>query len=148
MTIRRFALIYGIVFLIVGIAGFIPGLVMPFGPQHPELTVEAASGRLFGLFPVNVLHSIVHIIFGIWGIAVWRSIPRSLIYARSVAVIYAVFVIMGLIPGLRTTFGLIPLYGHDVWLHVLLAGIAGYFGFVARADTGTTTTSGATTGPQ
>jgi hypothetical protein len=148
MAIRRFALVYGIVFLIVGIAGFIPGFVTPLEPQHPDLAVEAGAGRLFGLFPVNVLHNIVHIIFGIWGIAVWRSIPRSLTYARSVAVIYAVFVVMGLIPMLRTTFGLIPLYGHDVWLHVLLAGVAAYFGFVARTDTGAATTTGATTGPR
>jgi len=38
--------------------------------------------------------------------------------------------------GLRTTFGLVPLYGHDVWLHAVLAAVAAYFGFVARADTG------------
>ncbi len=146
MAIRRFALVYGIVFLVVGIAGFIPGLTVPLGPQHPDLAIEAGAGRLFGLFPVNVLHNLVHIVFGIWGIAVWRSVPRSLTYARAVAIIYAMFVIMGLIPVLRTTFGLIPLYGHDVWLHILLAAVAGYFGFVARADTGATTS--ATAGPR
>lgn len=147
MAIRRFALVYGIVFLVVGIAGFIPGLTTPLGPQHPDLAVEAGAGRLFGLFPVNFVHNLVHIIFGIWGIAVWRSVPRSLTYARAVAIIYALFVIMGLIPVLHTAFGLVPLYGHDVWLHILLAAVAGYFGFVARADTGATTT-GAAAGPR
>lgn len=146
MAIRRFALVYGIVFLVVGIAGFIPGLVMPLEPQHPDLAVEAGAGRLFGLFPVNLLHNLVHIVFGIWGIAAWRSVLRSLTYARSVAIIYAVFVIMGVIPVLHTAFGLVPLYGHDVWLHILLAGVAGYFGFVARADTGAA--KDATAGPR
>lgn len=39
---------------------------------------------------------------------------------------------MGLIPGLDTTFGLVPLFGNDVWLHILLAAPAAYFGFVHR----------------
>ena len=136
MAIRYFALVYGIVFLVIGVAGFIPGFLAPLDPQHPELALSAGEGRLFGLFPINVLHNLVHIIFGIWGIAVWRSIPRAVMYAKSVAVIYAVFVVMGIIPFLRTTFGLVPLYGHDVWLHAVLAAVAAYFGFAARADTG------------
>ncbi|HEX2139967.1 MAG TPA: DUF4383 domain-containing protein [Woeseiaceae bacterium] len=136
MAIRYFALIYGVVFLLVGIAGFIPGFVMPLEAEHPELAIEAGAGRLFGLFPVNVVHNLVHVVFGVWGLLAWRSIPGSVKYARAVAVIYGLFFIMGLIPLLQTTFGLVPLYGHDVWLHVLLAGVAAYFGFVARADTG------------
>lgn len=135
MAIRYFALIYGIVFLLVGIAGFIPGFVMPLEAEHPELAIEAGAGRLFGLFPVNVVHNLVHVVFGVWGLLAWRSVSGSLSYARSVAVIYGVLVIMGLIPVLQTTFGLVPLYGHDIWLHVLLAAVAAYFGFVARADT-------------
>lgn len=134
MTIRNFALIYGIVFLIVGIAGFIPAFITPPLPQDPDLAVSAGHGYLFGLFPVNVLHNIVHVLFGIWGLAVYRSVSGSLTYARAVAVIYALLVLMGLIPALRTTFGLIPLYGHDIWLHVLLAAVAAYFGFFARRE--------------
>lgn len=136
MSVRNFALIYGIVFLLVAIAGFIPGLVMPFEAEHPELAVESGAGRLFGLFPVNVLHNLVHGVFGVWGLLAWRSVSGSVTYARAVAIIYAVFVIMGLIPGLQTTFGLIPLYGHDVWLHVVLAAVAAYFGWAAKAETG------------
>lgn len=136
MAIRYFALVYGIVFLVVGIAGFIPAFLTPLDPQHPDLAVSAGEGKLFGLFPVNVLHNLVHLAFGIWGVAVWRSVARSITYARAVAIIYAVFVLMGVIPFLRTTFGLVPLYGHDVWLHIVLAAVAGYFGFAARADTG------------
>lgn len=136
MAIRYFALIYGIVFLVVGIAGFVPGLVMPMGADDPELAVDAAAGRLFGLFPVNALHDLVHIAFGVWGLVAYRSISGSLAYARGVAIIYGILLVMGLIPGLSTTFGLIPLYGHDVWLHAVLAGVAAYFGFMARVDTG------------
>ena len=136
MNVRNFALIYGIVFLLVAISGFIPGFVTPLEAEHPELAVESGAGRLFGLFPVNVLHNLVHGVFGVWGLLAWRSAPASMTYARAVAIIYAVFAVMGLIPALQTTFGLVPLYGHDVWLHVVLAAVAAYFGWAAKAPTG------------
>lgn len=132
MKTRYFALVYGIVFLAVGIAGFIPGLLMPSAADH-VLAVDAMDGRLLGLFPVNILHNIVHILFGLWGIAAYRSWSAARVYARVVAVVYAILAVMGLVPVLNTTFGLIPLYGHDVWLHALLAAIAAYFGF-AKVD--------------
>lgn len=131
MNARYFALIYGVVFLLVGIAGFIPGLVTPLG-VGPDLTVTASSGHLFGLFPVNLLHNLVHVAFGIGGLVGYRDFPSARFYARVVAITYAVLTVMGLIPGLKTLFGLVPLYGHDIWLHAVLAIIATYFGFVAR----------------
>lgn len=133
MAIRYFALTYGVVFLLVGIAGFIPGLVQPYQTAEPNLVIEAGSGVLFGLFPVNVLHNLVHVLFGVWGLAAYRTISGSRLYAQSVAVVYIVFAVMGFIPVLMTTFGLVPLFGHDIWLHVLLAAVAGYFGFMAPA---------------
>lgn len=132
MNTNRFALIYGIVFLIIGVAGFVPGVTTPH--SHPEITAQSNMGLVFGLFPANLLHNIVHILFGIWGLVASRSLGAARMYARGVAVIYAVLGVMGLIPGLRTTFGLIPLYGNDIWLHFLLAAVAAYFGFVRRDE--------------
>lgn len=134
MGIRYFALVYGVIFAIVGIAGFIPFLVAPYGIAEPNLAVGAGAGRLFGLFPINVLHNLVHIAFGIWGLAVWRSLPASRVYAQTVAVVYAVFVVMGFFPVLQTTFGLIPLHGNDIWLHLLLSAGAAYFGWAYRPE--------------
>jgi hypothetical protein len=142
MRTRYFALVYGIVFLVVGIAGFIPVLVTP-GQVDPGLAVETGFGRLFGLFPINWLHNLVHIAFGIWGVVAYRSFSGARLYAQGVAVIYAVLTVMGLIPVLSTTFGLIPLYGHDVWLHAVLAIVAAFFGFApaARVEGGRAATS-------
>jgi hypothetical protein len=131
--VRYFALVYGIVFLLVGIAGFVPGLVAP--PEEGRaLAINSGFGRLFNLFPVNVLHNLVHVGFGIWGLAAYRTFSASRTYARAVAVIYGVFTVMGLIPVLATTFGTIPLYGHDVWLHALLALVAAYFGWASLRE--------------
>ena len=128
MKTRTFARIYGIVFLVVGIGGFIPGITQPH--DHPDLAVEAASGLELGLFPVNVLHNLVHIAFGIWGLLAARGYPAARSYAKVVAIAYGLLTVLGLIPATNTTFGLVPIYGHDIWLHALLAGVAAYFGFV------------------
>lgn len=133
MAIRYFALVFGIVFLLVGVSGFVPGFLTSYLHPNHELAVDAFAGDLFGLFPVNILHSLVHLLFGVWGLLAYRSLAGSRGYAKAVAVIYAVLVLMGLIPVLNTTFGLIPLFGNDIWLHLLLAAVAAYFGFMARA---------------
>jgi hypothetical protein len=132
MNTRTFALAFGVVFLLVGIAGFIPGLLQAPHAEHPQLAVNASYGLLFGLFPVNVLHNIVHVLFGIWGLAASRTFPAARTYARAVAIIYAVLTVAGFIPGLDTMFGLVPLFSNDIWLHALLAAVGAYFGWVHR----------------
>lgn len=65
---------------------------------------------------------------------VWRSFAASRIYSRSVAIIYGVLAIAGLIPGLNTLFGLVPLHGNDIWLHGIIALAAAYFGYAPVAS--------------
>ena len=135
MNTRTFALVWGIVFLMLAATGLIPGLLHAPGPGHPDLAVDSMHGDALGIFPVNILHTLVHLLFGIWGLVAYRNWDSARTYARAVAIIYAVFAVMGLIPGLDTTFGLVPLFGNDVWLHLLLAAPAAYFGFLHRDDT-------------
>lgn len=132
MTTRTFALIWGIAFLLAGASGFIPGLSTPPHPGHPDLVVDSFYGQALGLFPVNILHNIVHLLFGVWGLMAYKSLSAAKTYARSVAVIYFVLMIAGLVPGLNTMFGLVPLFGNDIWLHALLGGVAAYFGWMHR----------------
>src|SRR5438067_12723175 len=101
-AIRTFALILGVIFVLVGVLGFIPALVTHPADMH-GVTVHANHGYLLGLFPVNVLHNVVHILFGIWGIAAYATgLGASRFYARCVTVIYALMAIMGLFPHLDT----------------------------------------------
>lgn len=137
MALRYFAVLYGAVFLLVGAIGFFDA-VLQQPPSAPELAVGAGFGLLFGLFPVNVLHNVVHLLFGVWGVIAFAKWAAARLYARSVAVIYLAFAVMGLIPVLQTTFGLVPLYGHDVWLHALLGGVAAVFGWGKLAQAPTT----------
>lgn len=136
MATRYAALVAGIAYLAVGLLGLI-GIATVADTTLPPLAVSAQYGRLLGLFPVNVLHNIVHLLIGIWGIAAYRTFGASRTFLRVLAIFYGLLVIMGLLPEpFRTTFGLIPIMSHDVWLHALSALLAAYFGFVARQEPG------------
>jgi len=129
MNTRNFALVFGIAYLAAGVLGLMPGLLMPMPADAPPMRFDVLNGALLGLFPVNMLHTLVHLAIGLWGIAAFIGMSSPLLYARSLAVLYGVLGVMGLVPGLNTVFGLIPLHGHDVWLHLGTAAVAAYFGF-------------------
>lgn len=130
MSKRRFAVVLGLVLLLVGIAGFVPPLVWP--AQGGALAMDSPHGLLLGIFPINAPHNCAHILFGLWGLAAARSARGALLYARSVAILYAALTIMGMIPGLDDLFGLMPLYGNDIWLHAGIAAATAYFGWAHR----------------
>lgn len=134
MDIRRFTMIAGILFVLVGIAGFVPGLTTMPRAMDPAMTADMAYGRLFGLFPVNWIHNVVHLAFGVWALAASKNFVQSRIYCRASSIIYGVLTVAGLIPGLNTMFGLVPLHSHDVWLHAVIAIGAAYFGYVKVSD--------------
>jgi hypothetical protein len=77
----------------------------------------------------------VHILFGVWGLVAAGGLAGAVLYARAVAVIYALLTVLGVIPATNTAFGLVPIYGHDVWLHGVLAVVAAYFGFIRKEGT-------------
>ena len=134
MSTRMFALIFGIVFLLAGASGFIPGLLHPVPAGAPPLTVAAGYGFILGLLPVNILHNLVHVLFGILGVAAYAGVFAPRVYAQIVAVAYGLLVVLGLIPATNTLFGLVPIYGADVWLHLALGLVAAYFGFMRPAE--------------
>jgi hypothetical protein len=129
MSTATFALIFGIAYLGAGLLGLIPAALMPPPADAPPTHVTMLYGYLLGLFPVNILHSAVHVAIGAWGILAWRGSASPQVFARSLALFYGVLALMGLIPGMNTLFGMLPLHGHDVWLHAGTAVIAAYFGW-------------------
>jgi hypothetical protein len=121
---QRVALIFGVVFILVAVLGFVTK-----GGTGMDADMETAP-RLLGLFPVNLLHNVVHLLFGLWGVAASRTWPAARTYCRAGGVIYLVLTVLGFVA--PTTFGLIPIGGNDIWLHALLAAGLGYFGFLHR----------------
>jgi hypothetical protein len=122
--IKRIALVFGIVFLLVGIAGYLTEGGM-------SMQVEPAA-LLLGLFPVNMLHNAVHVAFGLWGIVASRSFAGARNYARIGGVIYALLAVLGFV--VPNGFGLVPLGGHDIWLHAVLGIALLAAGFTAKDE--------------
>lgn len=134
MITRNFAITMGVIYLLVGVLGLIPGMISAPPPEAPPVAVGTGYGYLMGLFPVNVLHNLVHLAIGIWGLAAYRSVAHAVTFSRGLAIFYGILTVMGLIPVLKTTFGLIPLFSHDIWLHAVTAAIAAYFGYGTAAE--------------
>ncbi|BAZ53907.1 hypothetical protein NIES4103_65910 [Nostoc sp. NIES-4103] len=135
MVERYCALIIGILFLILGLAGFTPALVSLPGTSESYIpldvspnTYAAGFGYIFGLFSTNFLHNLVRCAVGLLGIASYTSASSARLFNRAFAVAYAVLAIMGLLPFTKTFFGLMPLFGNNVWLNALSAIAAGYYG--------------------
>lgn len=125
-TVQRVAQIFGIVFILIALVGFYAGgMSMEADP--------AVAPTILGIFPVNLLHNIVHLLFGIWGLAAARSFTGAKQFAQIAGVIYLVLAAVGFIS--PDGFGFVPLGGNDVWLHVALGAILAGVGFTAKPAT-------------
>ncbi len=142
MSTRRFALLLGLFLVLAGIAGFLPFLAHPeagatladnaTAPARHGAILGTGDAMLFGLFPVNAAHNVVHLLFGLWGVLAARSRGGATIYARGIAVSFFLLAVAGLLPSVQTGFGLLPLYAKDVWLHGLIALGGVYFGWTTH----------------
>ena len=124
-TVQKVALVFGIGFLAAAIAGFLATGMSNMDP-NPETAPKA-----LGMFPVNVLHNVVHLVFGIWGLVASRSFGGAKSYAQIAGVIYLVLTALGYLS--PNGFGLVPLGGADVLLHLVLGLVLAGVGFTAPA---------------
>jgi len=109
-TAQRLSQIFGIVFVIVGLAGF----VITGGSMDASM----AAPKLLGLFPLNVMHNLVHLLFGVWGLLGARTFAGAKSYLFGAGVIYLVLALCGYF--VPSGFGLVPIGGANVGLHGLL----------------------------
>jgi hypothetical protein len=127
MNIKRFTLIMGIAFTAIGLLGFVPPLVDYHGHPNPDFMTH---GLLLGLFPINGIHNLIHLAFGLWALLVYKDTVKARVFCRSNAIIYGLLAVIGFIPRLNTVFGFIPIHGNDIWLHAVIAVATGYYGFL------------------
>jgi len=123
-TVQRTAQIFGVVFLIVGLAGL-------FVPGGTSMRHEMENAPLLlGMFPVNLAHNLVHLLFGVWGLVAARTFGASVAYTRIGGLAYLALAVLGFF--LPEIPGLMPIGGYDIWLHLVLGVALSVVGFTAR----------------
>lgn len=114
--VQKAALAVGAVFLAVGVLGFIPGITT----NYDQLTFAShhSEAALLGIFQVSVLHNLVHLAFGVAGIALARAFNTARLYLIAGGVIYLVLFLYGLIIDHDSSANFIPVNNADNWLHL------------------------------
>lgn len=107
----------GAVFLIVGIAGFIPGITTNLY-DGLEWAGHDGNAELLGIFEISVLHNAVHLLFGVAGLAAAATIANSRLFLVGGGAIYLVLWIYGLIIDYDSGANFVPLNTADNWLHL------------------------------
>jgi hypothetical protein len=116
-NIRTAALAFGIVFVVVGIVGFIPGITT----DTDRLGVFGdVAARLLGLFGVNWLENLAHVLFGVLGIAASGRADRARVYFLGSGVIYVLLFVYGMAIDLEGPANFLGVNDAGNWLHLAL----------------------------
>jgi Domain of unknown function (DUF4383) len=117
--VQKAAFAVGAVFLLVGILGFVPGITSNFD----QLTFAGhhSEAALLGLFNVSVLHNLVHLLFGVAGVALARTFDGARSYLVGGGIIYLLLFIYGLVIDHDSSANFVPVNDADNWLHLILA---------------------------
>jgi hypothetical protein len=106
---RTVAVAFGAVYVVAGVVGFV------------------LESPLFGLFEVNTLHNIVHIVLGAILLYAATSTPVAVMTARGIG---ALLVLLGILGFFEPFPDLVPLGANDIWLHLASGAILLVAGFV------------------
>jgi hypothetical protein len=127
-TVSILALLVGATFLLVGILGFIPGITTNYGDM--SFAGHDSSAKLLGIFEVSVLHNVVHILFGLAGLALWRTTQSARTYLIGGGVIYLLLGAYGAAIEHGSDANFVPVNDADNLLHVALGAAMIVLGLV------------------
>lgn len=113
------AMVVGTVFLLFGIAGFIPGITSDF--DELSWAGHHSGALLLGIFAVSVLHNIVHLAFGVAGLVLARSATTARAYLLFGGAAYAALWLYGVSIDHDGPLNVVPVNTADNWLHLGLA---------------------------
>lgn len=129
--LRIAALAIGAVFLTFGICGFIPRIT---DIEQLELAGRQSDALMFGVFNVSVLHNVVHLVFGIVGLAMSRRVRRSRMFLFGGGLVSALLGLYGLLIHEGDPVNVIPVNAADNWLHIALAALMIALGVLLTRD--------------
>jgi hypothetical protein len=126
------SLVVGIAFLAVGILGFIPGVTENFDDM--TFAGHESGAELLGVFQVSVLHNIVHLLFGVLGIAAASRHSASRTFLVGGGLVYLALWVYGLVVDEDTDANFVPLNDADDWLHLGLGAGMVLLGLILWRD--------------
>jgi hypothetical protein len=129
VTAESLAGLAGLAFLILGVMGFIPGIVQEYGGLH--WWKNGSGAQLFDLFQTSILLNLLHIGFGSLGLVAARTATTARAYLAGGGVLCFALGIYGLLIDRLGDSNVIPLDRADVWLHVGLGVALVYAGLAA-----------------
>ena len=115
------AIVFGIILLVVGVLGFVPGIT--------------TGHMLLGIFHVNPAHNVVHLLSG--AVALWAGstgVGAARNYFRVFGLVYGLVAVLGFFVGDGLILGLISNNMPITWLHVVIAGTCLLLGFAPLGD--------------
>src|SRR4051812_41474026 len=115
-AIQTIALVVGGTFLAVGILGFVPGITTNVGRM--EFAGHESPSELLDVFHVSVLHNLVHLAFGIVGIAAARTARSARWYLLIGGLVYLLLLVYGLAVDMDDSANFVPVNDADNWLHL------------------------------
>ena len=116
--IQSVALLVGVVFLVVGILGFIPGITSNY--DELKFAGHNSDAQLLGIFDTSILHNIVHLLYGLAGIALARTIDGARTFLVGGGLVYLVLFVYGAIWHSEAGSNWIPVNWADDILHLAL----------------------------
>jgi hypothetical protein len=116
--VQKAALVVAVVFLAVGVLGFIPGVTTEYDTMM--FAGDDSGAMLLGLFQVSVLHNIVHLLFGAAGLALARTASGARGFLLGAGVVYLVLWVYGLVIDQTSSANFVPFNTADNWLHLAL----------------------------
>ena len=124
-VVQTVALIFGVIYFLVGVLGFVGPLI----GTSSFITITQDKHALLGLADINLLHNLVHLAIGLAGLAAASSVANSRTFCQVVGVILLIVGLLGVFVG--NLFGILPLAGFDIPLHLVTGAVLAYFGFAA-----------------
>ncbi|MEU4253507.1 DUF4383 domain-containing protein [Amycolatopsis sp. NPDC026612] len=112
------AAVVSVVFLLVGVLGFVPGVTTDY--DQLGFAGHDSMAMLLGVFMVSVLHNIVHLLFGVVGLAAARTARGAKSYLVAGGVVYLVLWLYGLVIDHGSDANFVPVNNADNWLHLVL----------------------------
>jgi hypothetical protein len=109
--VQSLAALVGVVFLVVGILGFVPGITTHYGDL--SFAGHDSAAKLLGIFQVSILHNIVHLLFGVGGLVLAKTADGARTYFLGGGAVYLLLWVVGLAGGADW----IPANTADNWLH-------------------------------